>query len=299
VPPTTTPRLDVYSIRLFIAAAEEGSIARAAEREHIAASALSRRIADMEHALGVPLLIRSARGIELTDAGRHVFDRGLRMERELHSLVQEVWSLAGKVAGTVRLHANLSSIVGFLPERLREFTAAYPDVGIELQEAPSRDVIRACLDDRADVGIAVATEVSKALDAWHFGSDPLSVVMPAGHPLAAERSVTLLQALGHGLVGIQRGGSLDQLIREKAQAAKVQLKVTVSVAGFDAACRMVEAGLGVAIVPQSAAAAYAGTERFVRRELAEDWAPRELQLFALQKTPRPAAVEALVRVLRG
>jgi DNA-binding transcriptional LysR family regulator len=95
MPPSNVPRLDVYSLRLFVSTAAQGSIARAAEREHIAASALSRRLADLEHALGVALLVRSARGIELTDAGRYVFERGLRLERDLQSLVQDVLAISG------------------------------------------------------------------------------------------------------------------------------------------------------------------------------------------------------------
>ncbi|HSV78083.1 MAG TPA: LysR family transcriptional regulator [Ramlibacter sp.] len=296
--PAPAARLDAYSIRLFIAAAEQGSIARAAEREHIAASALSRRIADLEHAFGTPLLVRSPRGITLTHAGRLVFERGLRMERELDHLVQEVRSLGGQVAGTVRLHANASAIVGFLPERLREFSRVCPDVRIELHEQSSREVVRACLDDAADLGVAVAMEVSRGLDSWHFAFDPLLVLLPAGHPLAANRRIAFREALAAGLVGLQEGGSLSQLVRERAQALQVPLQFSVTVNSFDAACRMVEAGLGVAVMPRSGASAYAGSEKFERRELAEDWTQRELRLYALQKTPRPAAVEALIGALR-
>jgi len=68
--------IDPYSLRLFLAAAREGSIARAASTEHIAASALSRRIADLEHAFGVPLFVRSSHGIALTEAGKVVLARG-------------------------------------------------------------------------------------------------------------------------------------------------------------------------------------------------------------------------------
>ena len=295
---STTPRLDIYSVRLFVATAQAGSIARAAEREHIAASALSRRLADLEHALGVPLLVRSVRGIELTDAGKYVFERGMQIEKDLRSLINDVWSIRGAIAGTVRLVANASSIVGFLPERLREFVGAHPAVDIALQEHRSPEVIRACLDDRADVGIAVAVDVPKGLDSWHFANDPLIVVMPATHALAQRRSASFEDAADNGLVGVQAGGALDQLIHERAEAARIPLKYRVTVNSFDAACRMVETGLGVAIVPASAAAAYAGTSGFARCELAEPFGQRELRLYALHKTPRLRAVDALITALK-
>jgi DNA-binding transcriptional LysR family regulator len=292
------PRLDVYSQRLFVTAAREGSIARAAEREHIAASALSRRIADLEHALGVPLLVRSARGIELTQAGRCVFERGARIEEELLALVKDVWDLSGSVVGTVRLCANASAIVGELPERLQVFKQAYPAVDIALQEQRSWEVVRACLDDRADLGIAVATETPKGLDSWHFAADPLIVLLPAGHPLASQRRIAFKDVAASGLVGIQAGGALDQLIHERAEMAQIALRIGVTVNSFDAACRMVQAGLGAAIVPTSAATAYAGSDAFERRELAEPWADRELRIYALRKVPRLRAVELLIDTLK-
>ncbi len=292
-----TPRLDVYTLRLFVAVAEAGSIARAAERENIAASALSRRLSDLEHALKATLLIRSARGIELTEAGKYVLERGRQIEQDLARLVEDVRSISGAVTGTVRLYANPSAVIGYLPERLRQFSDLYPGVSIELSEHRTKDVVRACLDDRADVGVGVATEVARGLDAWRFVSDPLIVLLPANHALAAETKIHFRKALECGLVGVQRGGAQDQVITEAAEAARMPFHPKVSVDGFDAACRMVDAGLGVAIVPESAAAAFAGAAQFVRRPLDEPWADRELWVYALQKLPRPKAVEALIAVL--
>lgn len=295
---SSIPRLDAYNLRLFVAAAQEGSIARAAAREHIAASALSRRIADFEHALGAALFVRSSRGIALTEAGRCVLERGLRIEDDLRNLVKEVWSLSGTVMGTVRLFANASAIVGPLPERLKAYKVAHPAVDIALQEHRSWEVVRACLDDRADLGIAVAMEVPRHLESWPFAADPLIVVLPAGHALAAQGRVTFKAAVDCGLVGVQAGGALDQLLHERAEGSGLAFKPSVTVNSFDAACRMVEAGLGVAIVPTSAATAYAGAGSFARCTLAEPWADRELRLYALRKAPRLRAVEALLETLR-
>src|SRR5262249_14023395 len=152
---------------------------------------------------------------------------------------------------------------------------------VELSEQRSREVVRACLDDRADVGVAVAMEVSRGLDSWPFASDPLIVLLPAGHPLATAQRLKFHDVARGGLVAVQAGGALDRLLREKAAAARLPFQPTVSVDSFDAACRMVEAGLGVAIVPASAATAFAGSDRFVRCALDEDWAPRELRVYAL------------------
>lgn len=293
-------RVDPYSLRLFVSAARAGSIVRAAEQEHIAPSALSRRLADLEHAFGTPLLIRSPRGIALTDAGRMVLARGEKLDEDLQALVREVQTEGGgEVRGTVRLYANMSAVIGFLPERLRAFMAAYPEVEVSLQENDTRDVIRACLDDRADVGVGVDLPVPAGLESWPFAADPLQVVLPAGHALAKRKAVSFSQALEQPLIGVHQGGALDRSLHERAAALQRPFAPTVSVSSFDAVCRMVEAGLGIAVIPRSAAAAYAGNPRFVRRPLDEPWAARELRMYALRKVPRLRAVAALIQSLQG
>jgi DNA-binding transcriptional LysR family regulator len=291
-------RLDPYSLQLFVTAADEGSIARAAAKEHIAPSALSRRIADLEHAFGLPLFVRSAHGIALTDAGRVAYERARQFESGLESLMRDVQCLNGVVAGRVRLFANASSVIGFLPERLKTFSADFPRVSIELQERLSGDVVRACLDDIADVGVCVVDAVPSGLDAWHFADDPMMVVLPRGHALGDAGVLDFRKVAQHPLVCIQTGGALDRTLRDRAAAARLELDIAVTVNSFDAVCRMVEAGLGIAIVPTSAAAAYAGTAQFDRRPLGEPWAGRELHVVALHKSPRSAGVEALIGALK-
>ena len=292
-------RIDPYSLRLFVATAREGSIARAAAKEHIAASALSRRVADLENALGAALFTRSPRGITLTQAGQIAFRRGVLIDEDLQTLAREVQAHSGQICGTLRLFANISSIVGFLPERLHRFCAEYPLVEIALQERMTDEVVRACLEDRADVGVGVARKVPNAMESWHFAADPLMVVLPVGHALAGRRALRFKDVLAYPLVVAKSGGAVDELLRERAAAARMPIRIAVAVSGFDASCRMVEAGLGIAILPNGAASAYAGSRRFLRLALDETWAKHELRLYAPKKNPRPRALAALISALRG
>ncbi|MES2361351.1 MAG: LysR substrate-binding domain-containing protein [Pseudomonadota bacterium] len=291
------PRIDPYSLRLFVTTAREGSIARGAQKENIAPSALSRRMADLEHVFGTALFVRSPRGVELTDAGQLVFNRGLQIDQDLQNLAREVRTLGKQVSGTVRLFANMSAVIGFLPERIKAFSAAYPLVDISLSEQDTRDVLRACLDDLADVGVGVKTEIPAGLESWHFADDPLLVVMPQGHALAKKQALKFADVLACPLVRIHAGGALDVFLHERAAIARTPIQTAVSVTSFDASCRMVEAGLGIAVMPHSAAAAYAGSRRFVRRPLDEAWAPRALHVYALRKYPRLRSVQALIEAL--
>jgi DNA-binding transcriptional LysR family regulator len=147
--------------------------------------------------------------------------------------------------------------------------------------------------------VGVDVPVPAGLDAWFFASDPLHVVLPAGHALAVHEALGFAQVLQHPLIGVHAGGALDRSLQERADALGMRFAPKVSVSSFDAVCRMVEAGLGIAVIPQSAAMAYAGNARFERRALDEAWAARKLHLYALHRTPQPRAVQALLDGLRG
>lgn len=292
-----TRRIDAHSLRLFVTAATEGSIARGAAKEHIAASALSRRLADLEQALDVSLLVRSPRGIELTAAGQAVYERALKIDQDIQALKREALAHEDDMSGIVRLAANPSSIIGYLPERLKHYTTQFPKVKIALSEWDTTDIIRACADDHADVGIAVRTDISHNLESWFFAQDPLLVVLPLDHPLEQLSRLTFTDVVRYPIIGIRRGGALDSLLHMQGLAQGGSLDTAVQVGSFDAACRMVEVGLGIAIMPRSAARAYAGTEGFVRRNLDENWASRDLYVYALKKTPRLRVVQRLIDAL--
>ncbi len=296
---TMARRIDPYSLRLFVTTATEGSIARAAAKENIAPSALSRRIADLEHAFDVKLLVRSPKGIELTHAGAIVRERGRQFDKDLQTLARDVLELDGQVGGVVRLSANMSSMIGFLPERLKAFSALRPSVRIALSERDTSDVVRACLDDETDVGICVKTDSSAGLECWPFALDPLIVVLPNEHPLSGENRLGFATAMDYPLIRVHPGGALDNLLGANAAKIDKQFRPAVVVSSFDIACRMIEVGLGIAVMPQSAATAYAGSRKFVRRPLAETWAARELCIYALRKSPRHRAVQELIEALRG
>ncbi len=292
-------RIDIYSLHLLAAAIREGSIARAAARENIAPSALSRRISDLERALGAPMLARRARGVEPTDAGRAALSMAQRIDGDLQAFAHQVKAGKRGLAGTVRLFANSSSVIGFLPERLKVFIGRYPAVRIALRECQSPDVLQACLDGDADVGVCARSRLRGNLDSWPFARDPMMVVMPRGHALARARVVRFADVLSHPLIGVQSGGSVDRLLHDRALKMGRRMQFTVSVGSADAVCRMVEAGLGIAVIPTSAASAYAGAKRFVRKKLAEPWGDRELRLYAPRNSPRSRAAAALVDHLKG
>lgn len=291
-------RIDPVNIQLFLSVAREGSIKRAAEIEHIAQSALSRRMADLERSLGVVLFIRSPSGVALTDAGARALELGRKLNEDIAAFTREVQDLGDRVAGVVRLSASPSAIIGFLPERLHAFRQAHPHVEIALFERSTAETLRACLDDVVDVGIGVAINAPPGLESWPFAIDPLNVVVPMSHPLAGRKRIRYAEILDYPLVVVQPGGALAQELRGQATNLRVPFNQSVAVSSFEAGCRMVEAGLGIAVLPISASAAYAGSKRFVRIPLNEPWGNRQLLIYSPYKTPRLRAVTALIEALK-
>ena len=146
-------RIDLTSLQLFVAVCELGSIGRAAEREFIAASAVSKRLSDLETAVDTALLYRHSRGVTLTPAGESLLHHARTVLFGLERMQGELSEYADGVRGHVRMHANISAIVQFLPEDLGAFARAHSQVKIDLQEHLSSDVLHAVQEGAADLGI--------------------------------------------------------------------------------------------------------------------------------------------------
>ncbi|MGB7757714.1 MAG: LysR family transcriptional regulator, partial [Salinisphaera sp.] len=120
------PRIDLLTLRLFIAIADTGRLTAAAEREHMALAAVSKRISDLEGALDATLLYRRPRGVELTPAGDALLHHARSVLESMERLTADLSEYSAGVRGHVRMHANTSAIIEFLPEDLAAFTRAHP-----------------------------------------------------------------------------------------------------------------------------------------------------------------------------
>ncbi|HVL76707.1 MAG TPA: LysR family transcriptional regulator, partial [Noviherbaspirillum sp.] len=130
-------KLDLTSLRLFVAVCREQNIARAAERELIAPSAVSRRIAEIESVIGMPVIQRRSRGITVTPIGLTVLRHAEAVIASIEALAAELSQYSSGAMGEVRLVANLSSIVQFLPEDIAAFQRVFPSVTIDVEEQNS------------------------------------------------------------------------------------------------------------------------------------------------------------------
>jgi DNA-binding transcriptional LysR family regulator len=294
--------LDLVTLRVFKAAVEERSLARAAERERLALSALSRRIADIEARLGTALLRRHDRGVEATAAGEALLRHLGPLFDLLDRAFADVEAFAAGARGHVRLHANISAVAGFLPEALAGFLAANPGIEVSLEERFSADILHAVRTGAADLGLVSGTvRATPELRLLPWREDRLVAVLPTDHPLAARAEpLRFADLAAEPFVGLSPAMALQQLYRREAEGIGLALRERVNVASFDGVRRMVEAGLGVAILPEAGAEPRAATMAIAVRPLDEPWAARPLAL-CVRRDPEalPAAARLLAAHLLG
>ena len=144
---------DLVSLQLFVAIVDQGNIAAAARSNNIAASAVSKRISDLEARLGVALLYRLRDGAQPTPAGQALYRHAKNIEHILKDASSELSEFALGARGHVRLWASVSAVTQFLPDDIAAFVQSYPEVRIELREDVSLNIVEAVRTGFADVGI--------------------------------------------------------------------------------------------------------------------------------------------------
>lgn len=294
-------RIDLTSLQLFVAVCEHGSIARAAQQEFIAASAVSKRLAELEAAAETPLLQRHSRGVLLTPAGESLLHHARTVLFGLERMQGELAEYAGGVRGHVRVHANISAIVQFLPEDLGAFARMHSQIKIDLQEHLSPAVLHAVQEGAADLGLCKlpATAMDKGLQSRPYRSDHLVLVVPQGHALSAREAIQFEEVLACDIVGLHAGSSISLAMRAAAAQAGRPLRQRIQVTSLDAMCRMIDNGLGVGLLPDRAFALLQGMGELAAVALSEPWARRELRLVARDFDALPAAARLLADQLVG
>jgi len=291
-------KLDPVSLRLFVAVMEENAIARAAAREHIAPSAASRRLAELEDALRVELFTRSNRGTEPTAAAYALLHLARGVLNDLDGIASQMRDYGAGVRGHVRVVANISAITQFLPAQLQSFMALHPQVDVRLQEQISTAVAQSVAENAADLGILNHGSYGERVTLLPYREDELVLIVPARHALARRRSVRLGEALPCDFVGMHPGSAINHLLTRAAAELEMPLKLRMQVTSYDALCLMVSAGLGVAVLPRGSAQNLRGTLAIRAITLAEPWARRRLSLCVRAQEPLSGVARLLVEHLR-
>jgi DNA-binding transcriptional LysR family regulator len=269
-------RLDLFSLSLFGLIARTGSISKGAELAHLAVGAASKRITDLETALGTELFERHSRGVTLTVAGEALQRHAQRILGDVDQLEADLSDHASGLVGVVRLWANTSAVTQFLPRDISSFVTANPGIRIELEEQNSSEIVVAVLDGRADIGIFADRTPSLGLQILNYCEDRLVLVVPRGHPLARRRSLKFEEAIGYDFVSLAKETSLAKRLHAETEALGRRLKLRIQVRSFDAMCQMVSAGMGVAVLPREAIQPHLRSMNLREIGIDDAWARRRL-----------------------
>lgn len=303
---------DLTDLRLFAAVAEEGSITAGAERVGLALPSASARVRGMEEALGAPLLERGRRGVRPTPAGQALAHHARLVLEQVERLRGEMRGhaggrgAAGALRGHVRLLSNTAALEEYLPDALADWLAAHPGVDVDLEERPSHEVAPAVAEGRAEAGILSDWAGTEGLEVYPFRLDRLVLVVPRGHALAGpegararRRPVPFAEALAGGdFVGLAQGSALAEHLGRQAARLGRPLRPRVRLRGFDAICRMVERGVGIAVVPEPAAQRCRRAGMAIAAlPLADAWAVRRLMVCVRRLDALPLHARRLVEHL--
>lgn len=281
-------RFDLTDLQLFLHVVDAESITGGAARAHIALASASARIRGMEDALGVPLLLRKRRGVVPTDPGRTLAHHARMVMQQMERMKGELGEYALGLKGHVRLLSNTAALTEFLPEALSAFLARHPNVDIDLEERLSHDIVQAIAAGQADVGIVTDSVDLADLETFAFRPDRLVVVAAIGHALAdgipqrAKRAVDFASTTGFDFIGMTEGSALQQYLAGHAARSGARLKCRVRLRSFEAICRMVETGVGIAVIPEAAAVRCRRTMAIRIFRLNDAWAERRLTICVRQ-----------------
>ena len=290
-------RFDLVSIRLAVACVQTGSLTAAARSAHLALAAASRRIRELESALGEVLFERHPRGLHPTAAGRVFVKHGLTLLQTMEQLHGELTDLRRGTARHIRLCASSAAISQFLPPLLARYGQQHPQVHLDLEEQVSQAVVSALREGRADVAVFVEGPDTAGLDTRFFRSDELVLILPAGHALAASKTaLAFADALDEEFISLTAGAAMLQQQQQAALALNRPLKLRMQVRSFDAVCHMVASGLGIALLPKGANLPFIKSRKLAWRPLADAWAQRRLLVATVAGQP-DAGIQSLVDFL--
>jgi molybdate transport repressor ModE-like protein len=271
-------RFDLVDLKLFAAVVEAGSISRGADAVHLALASASARISGMEDVLGVPLLERGRRGVTATPAGRTLLQHARTVTAQVERMRGDLRAFASGLKGRIRMLSNTAGLVAPLPDAIRVFLTANPDVDIEIEERTSSDIVTAVAEGRAEFGLVADSVDLGQLETAEVADDTLVVLAPRSHPLGARNSVAFLDLLDEPFVGLSAGALHSHLADQAAKLGR-RINYRVRLRSFETVGRLVEAGIGIGILPLRAAERL-GSDALCLAPLSDRWAHRRLLLCA-------------------
>ncbi|SFI81902.1 transcriptional regulator, LysR family [Paraburkholderia megapolitana] len=298
MPPLSTDmHVDFVDLNLIVTLADTKNLARAAERCHLSPPAASTRVKNLEEDLGFRLLYRTSQGMTLTPAGESFVRHARLVLERVEHLAADMQDFGEGIKGHVRIWANTTAISEFLPAVLSQFLRDHHDVNIELREVLSGEIVKGVADGATDIGIVAGNVDAGHLEMLPYRDDRLVLVAAPSHPLAQRTSVDFSETLDDDFISLPTSSAIHSFITIAADALGRRIKLRIQVGNFEAACRMIAAGVGIGIVPESVALRHATTMRIAIVRLNDAWAERKLKICVRSLNDLPQFSRKLIDML--
>mgnify|MGYP001586633489 CR=1 FL=1 len=246
--------ITLRQLRVFLAVAQQQNFSRAGEAVGLTQPAVSRSITDLEQQLGVQLLHRSTRDVELSDAGRLLQGRATRVLDELDAALLEVRGLATQRHGRVRVASSPTLSAHLMPECIARCAQQHPGLQLQLLDRIQQGALDSVRAGEVDFGVVIDPTEPEDLHCEAILSEPFCLVCPADHALARRREVHWRDLAGHPLVLLDHASGSRRLIDRELEQHAPDCQVVQQVGHTTTIFAMVQAGLGIAVVPRLAVA---------------------------------------------
>ena len=244
--------LDLTTLRLFVSVCDSGSIARAGEKANIVGSAISKRLAQLEETAGTPLLTRKRHGVAPTEAGQTLLEHARAMLAGAALIERDMDAFAAGVRGQVRILASASALAESLADDIASFlkTPAHRSIRVDMEERVSPEIVRGVREGHASLGVCWDAADLGSLHSRPYRSDTLCIVVPPGHALAKRKRLKFVDTLDFEQVSLPVNSAVQVMLALEAARAGRSIRHRVVVTNFEAALRVVRAGLAISLVPR-------------------------------------------------
>ncbi len=288
---------DLTDLQLIVNIGDASSLTRGAEKSHLSLPAASNRVKNLEDHFGTRLFHRNSQGVTLTPSGEAFLRHARLVLRQIDHLRGDIHEYARGIKGQVRMVANTTAMTEFMPAVLSRYLASHPDVTVELRERLSYLVVKAVSDGSADIGIVAGRPAASELEYLPYREDRLVLVTPCEHPLSDLKEVAFANTLSYEYVGLSEWSAIHAFLIQAADNLGHPFRFRVEVGSFEAVCRMIEAGVGIGVVPERAAQRYAQRLNIKLVRLSDEWAERKLHICVRQLEQLPGFARELVSTL--
>lgn len=247
--------IDLDGVRALRAVDTHGTVVAAAESTGYTTSAVSQQVKRLERAVGLPLLERVGRGVILTEHGRRLCDAVGELLRGVEEVEAQLQAAADRVSGRVTVAAFSTALRGLLAPIAHDVLGAHPDLSLRLLESEPWQTVELVAAGRVDVGIThswgtVPLTIPEHLDARHLRDDRADLVVAADHPIAGRSRVRAADLTGEDWVATPEGTICREWLEHMHALHGARPRVAHECAEFDAQIALVQARLGVALVPR-------------------------------------------------